>query len=466
MSVVSSARTARATSRRAWATPASARPPTPPTADSAVRRRGAVRPCRSTSSARSSWSPTWSTSHARCGCSAARSTWYETRNSGAAFSLGTGATIVLTIVALVVVVVIVRSRAPAALGGWAVALGLILGGALGNLIDRMLPRAGRGPRPRRRLDQPVRADGHVWPIFNLADSAIVCGAVLAAVAALLGIDLDGDARRAHVVSETAAAAGPRRAGRAAAGRRALPAVRPLPHRGRRPDRRRATSASTEHGRRPVRPGAGGSLLEVALPDPREPPRSPTVSTGWSCSRRRGHRGRRQAGRRRRAPESRAGRARPSSRVWPRWATGSRRPARPSARASCTGWTSGTTGVMVVAKSERAYTLLKRAFKDRAVDKRYYRARSRVIPTRRRGTIDAPIDRHPSADYKFAVVAGGRPSVTHYETGRGVPGRDAARRPPGDRPHPPDPGPHGGHPAPVRRRSHLRRRSGPGRVGSA
>jgi 23S rRNA pseudouridine1911/1915/1917 synthase len=75
---------------------------------------------------------------------------------------------------------------------------------------------------------------------------------------------------------------------------------------------------------------------------------------------------------------------------------------------------GTTGVMVVAKSERAYSLLKRAFKQRTVDKRYS-ALVQGHPDPSRGTIDAPIGRHPSADYKFAVTAGGRPSVTHYET---------------------------------------------------
>jgi 23S rRNA pseudouridine1911/1915/1917 synthase len=75
---------------------------------------------------------------------------------------------------------------------------------------------------------------------------------------------------------------------------------------------------------------------------------------------------------------------------------------------------GTTGVMAVAKSERAYTALKRAFKQRTVDKRYG-ALVQGHPDPTSGTIDAPIGRHPSADYKFAVVAGGRPSVTHYET---------------------------------------------------
>jgi 23S rRNA pseudouridine1911/1915/1917 synthase len=75
---------------------------------------------------------------------------------------------------------------------------------------------------------------------------------------------------------------------------------------------------------------------------------------------------------------------------------------------------GTTGVMVVAKSEHAYTALKRAFKERTVDKRYS-ALVQGHPDPSKGTIDAPIARHPSSDWKFAVVAEGRPSVTHYET---------------------------------------------------
>jgi len=74
---------------------------------------------------------------------------------------------------------------------------------------------------------------------------------------------------------------------------------------------------------------------------------------------------------------------------------------------------GTSGLMVVAKSERAYTVLKRAFKERTVDKVYH-AVVQGHPEPTVGTIDAPIGRHPSADFKFAVVAGGKPSVTHYE----------------------------------------------------
>ncbi|MFL6143457.1 MAG: RluA family pseudouridine synthase [Labedaea sp.] len=73
---------------------------------------------------------------------------------------------------------------------------------------------------------------------------------------------------------------------------------------------------------------------------------------------------------------------------------------------------GTTGVMVVAKSEHAYTVLKRAFKERTVEKIYH-ALVQGHPDPTTGTIDAPIDRHPRHDYKFAVVAGGKPAVTHY-----------------------------------------------------
>jgi 23S rRNA pseudouridine1911/1915/1917 synthase len=74
----------------------------------------------------------------------------------------------------------------------------------------------------------------------------------------------------------------------------------------------------------------------------------------------------------------------------------------------------TTGVMVVAKSERAYSLLKQAFRDREVDKRYH-ALVQGHPDPLRGTIDAPIARHPAGDGRFAVIADGRPSVTHYDT---------------------------------------------------
>ncbi|WP_296667058.1 RluA family pseudouridine synthase [Demequina sp.] len=74
---------------------------------------------------------------------------------------------------------------------------------------------------------------------------------------------------------------------------------------------------------------------------------------------------------------------------------------------------GTSGLMVVARSDAAYTALKRAFKERTVEKIYH-AVAQGHPDPTAGTIDAPIGRHPSSDWKFAVVEGGRPSVTHYE----------------------------------------------------
>ena len=74
----------------------------------------------------------------------------------------------------------------------------------------------------------------------------------------------------------------------------------------------------------------------------------------------------------------------------------------------------TSGLMVLAKSEHAYSALKRAFRDREVDKIYH-ALVQGHPDPLRGTVDAPIARHPSGDGRFAVVAGGRPSVTHYDT---------------------------------------------------
>lgn len=74
---------------------------------------------------------------------------------------------------------------------------------------------------------------------------------------------------------------------------------------------------------------------------------------------------------------------------------------------------GTSGAMVVAKTERAYTALKRAFKERTPSKIYH-ALVQGLPDPLAGTIDAPIGRHPGHDWKFAVLEGGRDSVTHYE----------------------------------------------------
>jgi 23S rRNA pseudouridine1911/1915/1917 synthase len=75
---------------------------------------------------------------------------------------------------------------------------------------------------------------------------------------------------------------------------------------------------------------------------------------------------------------------------------------------------GTSGVMVIAKSEYAYSVLKNAFRNRTVDKTYH-ALVQGHPDPLRGTVDAPIGRHPRHDYKFTVTADGKHSITHYET---------------------------------------------------
>lgn len=80
---------------------------------------------------------------------------------------------------------------------------------------------------------------------------------------------------------------------------------------------------------------------------------------------------------------------------------------------------GTSGLMVVAKSEVAYSVLKRAFKERTVDKVYH-ALVQGHPDPSAGTVDAPIGRHPKHDWKFAVVASGKPSITHYATLEAMP----------------------------------------------
>ena len=109
-----------------------------------------------------------------------------TRNGGAAFSIGTSMTIVFTAIAVGVIVYIMRTARNLRSIGWAITLGLLLGGATGNLLDRIF-RA------------PSAFQGHVvdwielphWPVFNLADSSIVCAGVLVVLLALCGIRLDG-----------------------------------------------------------------------------------------------------------------------------------------------------------------------------------------------------------------------------------------------------------------------------------
>lgn len=117
-------------------------------------------------------------------------TWTLVRNSGAAFSMATGYTWVLTLVATGVVVGIVWMGRRLVSPWWALGLGLILGGAMGNLIDRFF----RSPGPLR---------GHVvdflsigwWPVFNVADPSVVGGAILLVVLSVFGFDFDAVGRR-------------------------------------------------------------------------------------------------------------------------------------------------------------------------------------------------------------------------------------------------------------------------------
>ncbi len=109
-----------------------------------------------------------------------------THNAGAAFSVGTGYTVVLSLVAVGVIVVCLRVASRLASTGWAVALGLLLGGAAGNVTDRLL----RSPGPLR---------GHVvdflrlphWPVFNVADTSICVAAAIFVLLSLRGVRLDG-----------------------------------------------------------------------------------------------------------------------------------------------------------------------------------------------------------------------------------------------------------------------------------
>jgi signal peptidase II len=111
------------------------------------------------------------------------------RNSGAAFSFAQGATVVFTLVAVVVAVVVVRTLPKLRSAGWALTLGLLLGGALGNLIDRLL----RAPGVGRGAVVDFISVPH-FATFNVADSGITVGAVLAVLLSFRGIEVDGTHR--------------------------------------------------------------------------------------------------------------------------------------------------------------------------------------------------------------------------------------------------------------------------------
>ena len=177
------------------------------------------------------------------------------RNSGAAFSFAQGATVLFTGVAAVVIVVIARTAARLRSAWWAVSLGLVLGGAAGNLVDRLF----RSPGPLRghvvdwiSLRTP---DGKMlFPIFNLADSGIVCGGILAVLLAVLGYEMDGT--RSGTTRTPATPPGPPAASRPP-GASTPPAAGPIP-----------PTAGTPH------PGPAGPPHERRATGP-QPPRPPS-----------------------------------------------------------------------------------------------------------------------------------------------------------------------------------------------
>ncbi len=341
------------------------------------------------------------------------------RNSGAAFSFAEGATLLFTAVAGAVVVVILRTARRLRSAAWAVALGLLLGGATGNLLDRLF----RAPGFARGAVVDF-LDFRVWPVFNLADSAIVCGGVLAVLLSFRGVELDGTR------AEPGRGAGREGHTGGVTDRREVPVPEGLD--GLRLDAAisrlfgisRTSAASiadaggvSVDGRRRGKGDriAAGATLAVDLPSPDRAPAPPAEvveglrvlhedddvvvvdkpvgvaahpSPGWE------------------GPTVIGGLAAAGHRVSTSGAE--------ERQGVVHRLDVGTSGVMVVAKSEHAYTVLKDAFRHRTVDKRY-RALVQGHPDPMTGTIDAPIDRHPTSAYRFAVVQGGKDSVTHYET---------------------------------------------------
>jgi signal peptidase II len=125
----------------------------------------------------------------------------ESRNPGAAFSIGTSMTLVFSAIAVGVIVIILRTARRIRSIPWALTLGLLLGGATGNLADRIF----RYPGLFRGYVVDWIQLPH-WPVFNLADSSIVCGGVLAVLLSIRGIQLDG--QRATASQPASEAAGP------------------------------------------------------------------------------------------------------------------------------------------------------------------------------------------------------------------------------------------------------------------
>ena len=361
------------------------------------------------------------------------------RNPGAAFSMATGMTWILALVAIGVVVAIVRIAPRLRSTPWAVALGLILGGALGNLTDRVFRAPGILRGHVVDFVSVFGPNAEYFPAFNVADSAITIGGITLVVTVLMGIDYDGtryprsqECRPADTgESEGCSGRSRSQAPRPMADSRLLPVPDGLAGErvdagvarllGPVPDHRR------RHGRRGRRPGRRCRGAALAPAGRRQLARGHAAGAGQDdAGGRTGHHRPRRAATR--TPTSWWSTNRSASRRTPvpGWdgptvtgvlaARGFR--LADSGAAERQGIVHrldvGTTGVMAVARSDRAYRVLKAAFKARTVDKIYH-AVAQGHPDPSAGTIDAPIGRHPKADWKFAVIAGGRDSVTHYDT---------------------------------------------------
>ncbi|MEU4651183.1 signal peptidase II [Nocardia fluminea] len=120
------------------------------------------------------------------------------RNPGAAFSMATGMTWLLTLIAAAVVIGVIRIGRTLRSLWWAIGLGMVLGGALGNLVDRLF----RYPGPLQGHVVDFVAVGW-WPVFNVADSAIVCGAILLVALTVFGFEPDGTRSGRKHTEETA-----------------------------------------------------------------------------------------------------------------------------------------------------------------------------------------------------------------------------------------------------------------------
>ncbi|HEV7654303.1 MAG TPA: signal peptidase II [Mycobacteriales bacterium] len=180
----------------------------------------------------------------------------EARNPGAAFSFAEGATVLFTAVAAIVIVVIVRTAAKLRSTAWAISLGLVLGGAAGNLVDRLF----RSPAPLRGqvvdwISLRTPEGKMLFPIFNLADSGIVCGGILAVLLAVLGHEMDGTRGEKDTPEPTPPAPGP-----------AGPGPRPA-------------TAGPGSGPQPPPGGPGAAGPAPAGPTPYPGPAGPTSQAG-------------------------------------------------------------------------------------------------------------------------------------------------------------------------------------------